>query len=58
MPPKIDIWNTEAEQLLIDLVEIRSILWDITQKNYRRNDLKDLQWEEVSRKMGASYTGK
>lgn len=58
MPPKMNIWSYQTEQLLIDLVEECTILWDITQKNYRRNDLKEIEWEKISQKMGAPYTGK
>lgn len=58
MPPKYEIWTTEAENELIDFVEERPILWDTTHKYYRRNDLKELQWEHLSRKMGTLYTGK
>lgn len=58
MPPKFEIWTSEAEQLLIYLVEERTIVWDVTQNNYRRNDLKELRWEEISQKMGTPYTGK
>ncbi|KYN22219.1 hypothetical protein ALC57_05390 [Trachymyrmex cornetzi] len=58
MPPKMDIWFRDAEQLLIDLVKTRAILWDITHRNYRRNDLKEIQWEEISKKMGLLYSSK
>ncbi|KYN17835.1 hypothetical protein ALC57_09873 [Trachymyrmex cornetzi] len=58
MPPKMDIWSSDAEQLLIDLVKARAILWDIIYRNYRRNDLKEIQWEEISKKMGLLYSSK
>ncbi|EZA62942.1 hypothetical protein X777_15534 [Ooceraea biroi] len=58
MPPKFEIWTSEAEKALIDFVEMRPILWDVTNKYYRRNDLKELQWEEFCKRMGVSYTGK
>lgn len=58
MPPKMEIWTNESEQLIIDLVKVRTILWDITHNNYRRNDLKEMLWEEISQRMGAPYTGK
>ncbi|KYQ47578.1 hypothetical protein ALC60_13333, partial [Trachymyrmex zeteki] len=56
--PKIDIWSNDVEQLLIDLVKARAIIWDVTYGSYCRNDLKEIQWEEISKEMDVPYSSK
>ncbi|KAK3922208.1 Transcription factor Adf-1 [Frankliniella fusca] len=52
MPPKLKIWTSELEFQLIHEVRSRPILWDISLADYRRNDLKEVHWEEVANKLG------
>lgn len=58
MPPKIKLWTTESEYKLIHEVRNRPILWDVTSKDYRRIDLKEIQWEEVAKSLGLNFSSK
>lgn len=58
MPPKVEIWTKEKENLLIYLVESCPTLWDVSCKDYKRTDKKYSQWHEIANNLGPSFDGK
>ena len=44
------------EEKLIELVRVNEVLYNLKDKNYRRVDIKDKIWREITEKMGS--TGK
>ncbi|KYM97852.1 hypothetical protein ALC62_11456 [Cyphomyrmex costatus] len=59
MPPKKQIFTIDQEFLLIDAVKNRPQLWDVSHPTYRRNDIKEVLWQEVADLVGIpNITGK
>ncbi|KYM93414.1 hypothetical protein ALC62_15992 [Cyphomyrmex costatus] len=52
MPPKKQIFTIDQEFLLIDAVKNRPQLWDVSHPMYRRNDIKEVLWQEVADLVG------
>ncbi|XP_071652235.1 transcription factor Adf-1-like [Temnothorax longispinosus] len=56
MPPKHN-FSKETDYRLIDLVELKPLLWDCTSHLYRRTDLKIAAWDEIAEQLGSDFTG-
>lgn len=57
MPPKENIWTIETELALVDLVCSRPILWNTSLADYRRTDLKEIQWEAIAKILDPQFSG-
>ncbi|KYN02343.1 hypothetical protein ALC62_06837 [Cyphomyrmex costatus] len=58
MPPKIETWSSEKENILIFEVERRPMLWDAQCATYKRTDLKYNHWQEIAQILGPSFSRK
>ncbi|XP_071639677.1 uncharacterized protein [Temnothorax longispinosus] len=56
MPPKHN-FSKETDYRLIDLVELKPLLWDCTSHLYRQTDLKIAAWDEIAEQLGSDFTG-
>lgn len=57
MPPKVEIWTKEKEDLFIDLVEKCPVIWNVSCKNYKRVDIKYSHWHQIAEILGPSFDG-
>ncbi|XP_071580750.1 uncharacterized protein [Temnothorax nylanderi] len=48
MPPKMKSLSTDVEMKMIQEIETRPVLWDVTSSIYKRADLKPAAWAEVA----------
>ncbi|KYN50500.1 hypothetical protein ALC57_00138 [Trachymyrmex cornetzi] len=58
MPPKVETWSSEKENILIFEVERWPMLWDARCATYKRTDLKYNQWHEIALILGSSFSDK
>ena len=48
-------WSDEEVDLLIDLFEAKSCLWDIFSRDYRNREMKAKAFEEISEELNISF---
>jgi hypothetical protein len=59
VPPKMKTWSIDVEMKMIQEIESRPVLWDVTSSFYKRADLKPAAWVEVADVLGIPLiTGK